>query len=350
MSLVRSRHLRSSSKRRIHPPLLSFFRDDDIFRSTGVRINASSPSKQDLYEHPRRVPGHATIKHSLDSEEAKKSENDFAFAFTAKVLSNGDEKNASLESFKKVDSNVKLFFGGGGGSSVVEAKEWTTYPGFFAKGGLDIMTSFLLDSILEEDPEKSSPSSSARLKKGICSDKTKRVMDFWCGSGVIGYALRNALEKEKTEKKTKKKKVKLTMLDADAVALEAAKQNFSSLVSGNDDENDDENNIEYLLSDGFPQKTTVKPCELILTNPPVHYNAKPDFRVLGHMLTELPNVFKKEKKGGACFCVCQRYVPLESVAQYYNNKTKTKTIIDLKIHAKNDRFCVWKIVCKAKSD
>jgi len=350
MSLVRSRHLRSSSKRRIHPPLLSFFRDDDIFRSTGVHINASSPSKQDLYEHPRRVPGHATIKHSLDSEEAKKSENDFAFAFTAKVLSNGDEKNASLESFKKVDSNVKLFFGGGGGSSVVEAKEWTTYPGFFAKGGLDIMTSFLLDSILEEDPEKSSPSSSARLKKGICSDKTKRVMDFCCGSGVIGYALRNALEKEKTEKKTKKKKVKLTMLDADAVALEAAKQNFSSLVSGNDDENDDENNIEYLLSDGFPQKTTVKPCELILTNPPVHYNAKPDFRVLGHMLTELPNVLKKEKKGGACFCVCQRYVPLESVAQYYNNKTKTKTIIDLKIHAKNDRFCVWKIVCKAKSD
>ena len=109
MSLVRSRHLRSSSKRRIHPPLLSFFRDDDIFRSTGVHINASSPSKQDLYEHPRRVPGHATIKHSLDSEEAKKSENDFAFAFTAKVLSNGDEKNASLESFKKVDSNVKLF-------------------------------------------------------------------------------------------------------------------------------------------------------------------------------------------------------------------------------------------------
>ena len=350
MSLVRSRHLRSSSKRRIHPPLLSFFRDDDIFRSTGVHINASSPSKQDLYEHPRRVPGHATIKHSLDSEEAKKSENDFAFAFTAKVLSNGDEKNASLESFKKVDSNVKLFFGGGGGSSVVEAKEWTTYPGFFAKGGLDIMTSFLLDSILEEDPEKSSPSSSARLKKGICSDKTKRVMDFCCGSGVIGYALRNALEKEKTEEKTKKKKVKLTMLDADAVALEAAKQNFSSLVSGNDDENDDENNIEYLLSDGFPQKTTVKPCELILTNPPVHYNAKPDFRVLGHMLTELPNVLKKEKKGGACFCVCQRYVPLESVAQYYNNKTKTKTIIDLKINAKNDRFCVWKIVCKAKSD
>ena len=350
MSLVRSRHLCSSSKRRIHPPLLSFFRDDDIFRSTGVHINASSPSKQDLYEHPRRVPGHATIKHSLDSEEAKKSENDFAFAFTAKVLSNGDEKNASLESFKKVDSNVKLFFGGGGGSSVVEAKEWTTYPGFFAKGGLDIMTSFLLDSILEEDPEKSSPSSSARLKKGICSDKTKRVMDFCCGSGVIGYALRNALKKEKTEKKTKKKKVKLTMLDADAVALEAAKQNFSSLVSGNDDENDDENNIEYLLSDGFPKKTTVKPCELILTNPPVHYNAKPDFRVLGHMLTELPNVLKKEKKGGACFCVCQRYVPLESVAQYYNNKTKTKTIIDLKIHAKNDRFCVWKIVCKAKSD
>ncbi|CAL6378259.1 unnamed protein product [Bathycoccus prasinos] len=260
-------------------------------RSEGF-LNAFDAFNKDLYEHPRRVPGHTTIAHSPNSEEAKKS-----------------EKRLRVCVHRQIDSNVKLFFGGGGGSSVVEAKEWTTYPGFFAKGGLDIMTLFLLDSILEEDPEKSSPSSSPRLKKGICSDKTKRVMDFCCGSGVIGYALRNALGNEKT-----KKKVKLTMLDADA----------------------------YLLSDGFPQKTTKPSFELILTNPPVHYNAKPDFRVLGNMLTELPNVLKKEKKGGACFCVCQRYVPLESVAQYYNNKTTTK--IDLKIHAKNDRFCVWKIV------
>ena len=159
--------------------------------------------------------------HSPDSVEAKNDENDFAFAITAKVLSNGDEKTASLDAFKKVDSNVKLF------GSTIEAKKWTTYPGFFAKGGLDVMTSFLLDSIFEEDK-----SSSARLKEDVYGDTKKppkRVMDFGCGSGILGYALRHAIGGKEKEKRTKKKKVKLTVLDADAVS--AAGDDDSALCS-----------------------------------------------------------------------------------------------------------------------
>ena len=290
-------------------------------------------NEQNLYESPRRVPGQVSVAHSPDSEDAKNGENDFAFALTAKVLSNGDEKNATLEAFKKVDSNVKLF-GATGDSSIIEAKKWTTYPGFFAKGGLDIMTSFLLDSVFEEDVKSSS--TSVRLKKSVCGDKTKRVMDFCCGSGVIGYALLSALGEGK---KSDKKKVKLTVLDADAVSLEAAKENLSLI---------NENAVDYLLSDGFPTKPFKKPCELIFTNPPVHYQSKPDFRVLGKMLLHLPNVLKKRKKG-TCFCVCQRYVPLESVAKYFidgdarENGKGNRTQLDVEIHAKNDRFVVWKI-------
>ena len=153
--------------------------------------------QQNVYEPPRRVSGNTPITHSPDSEEAKNDENDFAFAITAKVLSNGDEKTASLDAFKKVDSNVKLF------GSTIEAKKWTTYPGFFAKGGLDIMTSFLLDSIFEEDK------SSSALKEDVYGDTKKppkRVMDFCCGSGIIGYALRHSIGSKEKEKRTKRRK------------------------------------------------------------------------------------------------------------------------------------------------
>ena len=282
--------------------------------------------QQNVYEPPRRVSGNTPITHSPDSEEAKNDENDFAFAITAKVLSNGDEKTASLDAFKKVDSNVKLF------GSTIEAKKWTTYPGFFAKGGLDIMTSFLLDSIFEEDK-----SSSARLKEDVYGDTKKppkRVMDFCCGSGIIGYALRHSIGGKEKEKRTKKKKVKLTVLDADAVSLEAAKQNLR-----------DSDDVTFLLSDGFPLTPLKKPCELILTNPPVHYNSKPDFRVLGQMFRRLPNVLKTsstKKAGGVCFCVCQRYVPFESVARFFIHAHE-KRVLDVTVHAKNDRFVVWKI-------
>ena len=124
-----------------------------------------------------------------------------------------------------------------------------------------------------------------------------------------------------------------------AVSLEAAKENLSLI---------NENAVDYLLSDGFPTKPFKKPCELIFTNPPVHYQSKPDFRVLGKMLLHLPNVLKKRKKG-TCFCVCQRYVPLESVAKYFidddarENGKGNRTQLDVEIHAKNDRFVVWKI-------
>ena len=95
--------------------------------------------------------------------------------------------------------------------------------GFFAKGGLDIMTSFLLDSIFEEDK------SSSAIKDDVYGDTKKppkRVMDFCCGSGIIGYAKTDTRSVVKRGGRTKKKKVKLTVLIPSAVSLESAKQNL----------------------------------------------------------------------------------------------------------------------------
>ena len=196
MSLVRSHYLRSSSKWLIHLlHFLPFVRDAMVsdplaftfihYQTPTERIRTSSTR---FWKHT-----HYALARF---EEAKNDENDFAFAITP-VLSNGDEKTASLDAFKKVDSNVKLF------GSTIEAKKWTTYPGFFAKGGLDIMTSFLLDSIFEEDK------SSSALKEDVYGDTKKppkRVMDFCCGSGIIGYALRHSRSVVKRRRRGQKRR------------------------------------------------------------------------------------------------------------------------------------------------
>ena len=61
------------------------------------------------------------------------------------------------------------------GSANEEPALWRTYPGLFAKGGVDIMTRFLLCSLplpAEDGKLASVPS-------------PRRVLDFACGSGTI---------------------------------------------------------------------------------------------------------------------------------------------------------------------
>ena len=120
MSLVRSHYLRSSSKWRIH--LLHFFARSvrGRFLTHLLSLLFTTKHQQNVYEPLPTRFRNTPITHSPDSE-AKNDENDFAFAITAKVLlhSAQDEKTASLDAFKKVDSNVKLF------GSTIEARKWT---------------------------------------------------------------------------------------------------------------------------------------------------------------------------------------------------------------------------------
>ena len=77
---------------------------------------------------------------------------------------------------------------------------WQTYPGLFAGGGLDVMTTALL-AALPPPPEGAS------------------VLDFCCGSGAIAAALAAAPGGGS---------LRLHLLDADAVAIAAARANVPS--------------------------------------------------------------------------------------------------------------------------
>ena len=149
MSLVRSHYLRSSSKWRIH--LLHFYiyihtyGYDPLaftfihYQTPTERIRTSSTR---FWKHTH----YALARFRRKTHKRRKR-----FRTEREPLESPlqrREKTRHTHAFKKVDSNVKLF------GSTIEAKKWTTYPGFFAKGGLDIMTSRERDS--REKTEKSS--------------------------------------------------------------------------------------------------------------------------------------------------------------------------------------------------
>ena len=81
--------------------------------------------------------------------------------------------------------------------------EWATYPGLFAGGGLDVMTSALLAALPSPPPGST-------------------ILDACCGSGAIAAAL------AATAARTPDASLNLHMLDADAVALTAARTNVPS--------------------------------------------------------------------------------------------------------------------------
>jgi len=74
-------------------------------------------------------------------------------------------------------------------------REWVSYPGIFAHGHLDPGTRLLLDVL------PSVPSGA-------------RILDYGCGSGIVAWFASNLSDG-----------LEVDLLDVDAVALEAAKQN-----------------------------------------------------------------------------------------------------------------------------
>ena len=116
--------------------------------------------------------------------------------------------------------------------------DWTTMPGLFAGGGVDIMTTVLLRA-LPPPPKRA------------------RLLDFCCGSGIIAAALAAA---EPT--------ARLHLIDADALAIRAARLNVPTAKA-------------ITLSDcwdDLPPKP--RRFNTIVSNPPVHLGLQSDFRVL----------------------------------------------------------------------
>jgi 16S rRNA (guanine1207-N2)-methyltransferase len=118
-------------------------------------------------------------------------------------------------------------------------RPWITYPGLFAEGGLDAGTALLLTHLPVLRPNA-------------------RVLDFGCGSGLIGA---NVLARQP--------RVALDLLDADAVALVAARENLPD--------------ARCILAADLAAVGRVR-YDAILSNPPLHAGAREYHGVLADLI------------------------------------------------------------------
>lgn len=179
---------------------------------------------------------------------------------------------------------------------------WSTYPGLFAGGGVDVMTTALLNA-LPTPPTKG------------------RILDACCGSGTIAAALLEAHRAQAPEDGTgaSGKKLKVHCLDADAVALAAAKDNVTAAK-------------KFFLTDSWPCGKAVK-YDWIVSNPPVHRGQPDDFSVV---LGLIRGARSRLRKGGVLWMVCQVQVPIGRMLAHNG----TFAWIDASVSA-DGRFVVW---------
>lgn len=120
-----------------------------------------------------------------------------------------------------------------------------TLPGTFSADGLDAGTALLLQTLAETGAPAG------------------RLLDFGCGCGVIGAALKRA-----------RPEARVAMLDASASALESARRTLE--LNGIE--------AELLASDGFSELSGH--FNAIFSNPPFHQGVRADFRVVEALMRQ----------------------------------------------------------------
>ena len=182
---------------------------------------------------------------------------------------------------------------------------WVTYPGLFAGGVWDVMTAFLL---------RSTPASAFRSRD---VSKPFAFLDFCSGSGTIAAAARLLAPSD----------ARIVCLDADAVALEAARENLGS-----------DARVSFVASDGWSglpagEGDDAETFDLVASNPPVHLALQPDFTVLRALVE---GCGRRLRPGGECWFVAQRYVPVGAICADAGAEGAECVAAD-------DRFAVWRI-------
>lgn len=164
-------------------------------------------------------------------------------------------------------------------------RDWITYPGIFAAGRLDEGTALLLGAMQPLPPRS-------------------RVLDYGCGSGAIGAAV---LAQESS--------ISLDMLDTDAVALEAARENVPAGRPLTGTRIADARHHHY---------------SAIVSNPPLHQGVAEDHALLERLVADAPSHLAP---GGMLQIVVQRRLPLDRLfAKHFGQAD---------VVAENGRYRVW---------
>ena len=142
-------------------------------------------------------------------------------------------------------------------------REWISYPGVFAHGRLDEGTRSLLEAIR------------------LLPLAGRQILDFGCGSGVIGAFL-----------STLEPTVCVDFLDGDAIALAAAGENIPQ--------------ARLILSDGF-EVPAPHLYDLIVSNPPYHEGKVETPRIIERLVR---GSHDRLAGGGSLVFVTQRRFPL----------------------------------------
>ncbi len=143
----------------------------------------------------------------------------------------------------------------------------TSYPGVFAHGRLDAGTALLLDVLQSLTIEG-------------------EVLDFACGTGVIGACIANC-----------HKHANVSLLDNNALALRACKETLdANLLSGT-----------VVASDGLSELQQT--YDMMISNPPVHSGVKTDNRLSMRLLDSVRHHINP---GGMLIMVANIHLPYES--------------------------------------
>lgn len=163
-------------------------------------------------------------------------------------------------------------------------RSWVSYPGTFAKGGLDDGTAFLIANLPAFEPG--------------C-----RVLDFAAGTGVIAAAILGRVPD-----------AVVGMIEADALGLAAARENAPGARAVPGDRLGAAGREAY---------------DVIISNPPIHDGTAESRAVLDRLITEAPGYLRA---GGRLILVVQRRVSVMA--------TLSAALAEPKVIADNGRFTV----------
>ena len=170
---------------------------------------------------------------------------------------------------------------------------WRHYPGLFAKGRLDDATAMLIDALAQRDALRGAQS----------------ALDFASGGGVLSAWMLK-----------QRPALKVTLLDADALAIEASRANVPGARA-------------HLCSDGWQGVPEGERFDLIVSNPPIHRGKEEDFGVLRALLEDAaPRLLPSAQ----LWFVVQRQVPVEAILR------ESKAWRAHELIAQDTRFRVWR--------